>query len=226
MRTIARLYDGYADAASVVNELEASGIDHSNISLVANADAHGRHAATATGPVTGGGTSAVDPADPDDSDSGAGTKRGAVAGTLLGGGAGLLAGIGALAIPGIGPLVAAGWLVATLAGAAAGAAGGGLIGALTGAGVSHEEANAYDEGVKRGGTLVTVRVEDADVSRVESIMQQRSPVDWRARTADLGALPATGATTTGATTYPDGRRDATREPIEPLTRVPPASGTV
>ena len=84
MRTIARLYDGYADAASVVNELEASGIDHNNISLVANADAHGRHATPATGPVTGGGTSAVDPADPDDSDSGAGTKRGAVAGDIVG----------------------------------------------------------------------------------------------------------------------------------------------
>jgi len=103
MRTIARLYDSYADATAVVNELETSGSDHSNISLVANADAHGRHTA---GSVTGGGTSAVDPADPDDSDSGAGTKRGAVAGTLVGGGAGLLAGIGALAIPGIGPLVA------------------------------------------------------------------------------------------------------------------------
>ena len=147
-----------------------------------------------------------------------------MAGTLLGGGAGLLAGIGALAIPGIGPLVAAGWLVSTLAGAAAGAAGGGLIGALTGAGVSHEEANAYNEGVKRGGTLVTVRVKDADASRVESIMQQRSPVDWRTRTADLGALPAAGAT--GSATYPDARRDGTQEPIEPMTRVPPASGTI
>jgi hypothetical protein len=221
MRTIARLYDSYADATAVVNELEASGISHSNISLVANADAHGRHTA---GSVTGGGTSAVDPADPDDSDSGAGTKRGAVAGTLVGGGAGLLAGIGALAIPGIGPLVAAGWLVATLAGAAAGAAGGGLIGALTGAGVSHDEANAYNEGVKRGGTLVTVRVEDAEVSHAESIMQRRSPVDWRTRTADLGAQTATGTATTGST-YSDGSRD-TREPIEPITRVPPSSGTV
>jgi len=223
MRTIARLYESYADATSVVNELERSGIDHSNISLVANADAHGRHTTTTTGSVTGGGTSAVDPADPDDSDSGAGTKRGAVAGTLVGGGAGLLAGIGALAIPGIGPLVAAGWLVATLAGAATGAAGGGLIGALTGAGVGHDEANAYNEGVKKGGTLVSVRVDDVDAPRVENVMQQRSPVDWRTRAADMGARPATG--TTGST-YPDASRDINREPIEPVTRMPPSSGTV
>ena len=222
MRTIARLYDSYADATAVVSELEGTGIDHSNISLVANADAHGRYTTT-TGSLAGGGTSTVDPADPSDLDSGAGSRRGAVAGTVVGGGAGLLAGIGALAIPGIGPLVAAGWLVATLAGAAAGAASGGLIGALTGAGVTHDEANAYNEGVKHGGTLVTVRVDDVDVSRVESIMQRRSPVDWRTRTADLGARPASAAT---GSAYPDASRDIKREPIDPLTRVPPSGGTV
>lgn len=179
MRTIARLYDNYGDAAAVVNALEASGIDHSHISLVANADAHGRHTTAA---VTGGGTSPVDPADVDDTNSEAGAKRGAVAGAVVGGGAGLLAGIGALAIPGVGPLVAAGWLVATLTGAGVGAASGGLLGALTAAGVSHEEATVYHEGVQRGGTLVTVRVDEADVARVESIMQQHGPVDWRTRT--------------------------------------------
>ena len=37
-RTIARLYDSYEDARTVVNDLEASGIPHSDISLVANAE--------------------------------------------------------------------------------------------------------------------------------------------------------------------------------------------
>ena len=79
MRPIARLYDSYADAASVVTELEASGIDHSNISIVANQDAPGRHTTTTgttTRSVTGGGTSSLDPAQPDHSDTGAGTRRG------------------------------------------------------------------------------------------------------------------------------------------------------
>ena len=44
--------------------------------------------------------------------------QGATIGTVLGGGAGLLAGLGSLAIPGVGPVVAAGWLIATLTGAA------------------------------------------------------------------------------------------------------------
>ena len=112
MRTIARLYDNYSDASKVVSDLETSGISHSDISLVANQDAHGRYATatTAESPV-GGGTSSVDPARTDDTDAGAGAKRGALAGGLVGGGAGLLAGIGALAIPGVGPVVAAQLLI-------------------------------------------------------------------------------------------------------------------
>ena len=45
---------------------------------------------------------------------------------------------------------------AALAGAGIGAAAGGLLGALTGMGIPEEEAHVYAEGVRRGGTLVTV----------------------------------------------------------------------
>ena len=67
-----------------------------------------------------------------------------------------------MAIPGLGPVVAAGWLVSTAALAVAGGAAGGLIGSLTQHGVDEDEANAYAEGVRRGGTLVTARVPEAD----------------------------------------------------------------
>src|SRR3982074_2019837 len=53
-----------------------------------------------------------------------GTATGAVTGGVIGGTLGLLAGIGALAIPGVGPLIAAGPIMATLAGAGAGGGGG------------------------------------------------------------------------------------------------------
>jgi len=165
-RTIARLYDNHADATRAVSDLEAAGVPHGDISIVTNnrddrysAD-HGRDAAT-------------------------GTATGATAGALVGGGAGLLAGIGALAIPGIGPVVAAGWLVATLAGAvtggAAGAAAGGLIGSLTNSGVPEREAHVYAEGVRRGGSLVTVRVEGARVVEIERILDGARPLDWAER---------------------------------------------
>src|SRR5580693_9381799 len=55
-----------------------------------------------------------------------GAATGAGGGALLGGALGWLVGIGALAIPGVGPLIAAGPIMAALAGAASGAAAGGL----------------------------------------------------------------------------------------------------
>jgi hypothetical protein len=163
-RTIARLYDTHADASQVVTELEAAGVPHSDISIVANDRDDPR--------VTNG-------------DAGTGAATGATAGAVIGGGAGLLAGIGALAIPGIGPVVAAGWLVATLAGAvtggAAGAATGGLIGSLTKSGVPEREAHVYAEGVRRGGSLVTVRTDDGRAVEIERIMDGRRPIDWAER---------------------------------------------
>jgi hypothetical protein len=166
------MYDTYDLARTVVKDLEAAGVPHSDISLVANDKARSGAETTA-----GDRSSAVENA------SGAG----AAIGTVLGGGAGLLAGIGALAIPGVGPVVAAGWLVATLAGAGIGAASGGLIGALTGAGLSRDEAHVYAEGVKGGGSLVTVRVNDADAPRVEDMMGRHGPVDWQQRRASYGS---------------------------------------
>jgi hypothetical protein len=80
-----------------------------------------------------------------------------------------------IAIPGVGPVVAAGWLVAALTGAALGGTTGGIIGALSQqAGVSDEEANVYAEGLRRGGALVSAKVDDGDASRVQAIMDRSS----------------------------------------------------
>ena len=159
--TISRLYDNYSDAQRAVNELEAAGVPHSDISIVANnADNWYRQ----------DGKVDRDRDGVDDRAEGAGTGAGIGAG--VGGAAGLLAGLGLLAIPGLGPVVAAGWLAATAVGAAAGAATGGIIGALTQAGVSKDDADAYAEGVRRGGTLITARVPDADQGRLDAILDQ------------------------------------------------------
>ncbi len=197
MATITYLYDTYEDASQVVGDLEAAGIPHSDISLVAgNHDNRyatspavsgepGLAGATEPGLAGGGGMgvlpgamdagttgytdrTATDPVVDDETTTGAGT--GASIGTILGGGAGLLAGIGALAIPGVGPVVAAGWLIATLTGAGVGAAAGGVVGSLTGAGVPEGDAHVYAEGVRRGSTLVTVRADDVRSEEVRTIM--------------------------------------------------------
>src|ERR1017187_1599468 len=56
-----------------------------------------------------------------------GTTTGVAAGGVIGGTLGLLAGIGALAIPGVGPFIAAGPIMAGLAGLGVGGAVGGLV---------------------------------------------------------------------------------------------------
>ncbi len=163
-RTLTGLYDSYDDAELVVRDLEAAAIPHERISVVSNNEGD-RYASRGK----------------EGNEAAPGAEIGAVGGAVVGGGAGLLAGLGMLAIPGVGPVVAAGWLVATVAGAVAGGAvggaGGGLIGAMVGNGVPKTDANVYAEGVRRGGTLVSVRVEEGQVARAETILAQYRRVD-------------------------------------------------
>lgn len=165
-RITTRLFDTYEHATGAVSDLEASGVPHGAISLVAS-NSDQRH---------GNGSAPIEETEPADAVAdGAGT--GASVGSVLGGGAGLLAGLGILAIPGIGPVVAAGWLVATALGAGVGAASGGLLGSLVGAGVAETDAHTYAEGVRRGGTLVTVRTAESQSSMVEAILAKHASVD-------------------------------------------------
>lgn len=169
-KTITRLFDDYADAKAAVDALEAHGIPHADISIVAN-NTHGEHA-------VGEGKGVNDHGD---------VSRGTSTGAVLGGAGGLLAGLGLLAIPGLGPIVAAGWLAATAVGAGIGAAGGaatgGIVGALKESGHTEEEANVYSEGVRRGGTLVSVRTDDMEAGQVESMLDANRSVDASTRGA-------------------------------------------
>jgi uncharacterized membrane protein len=108
---------------------------------------------------------------------GDGTATGAVAGGVLGGAAGLAASLMGLAIPGIGPILAAGPIVAALAGAGAGAVAGGLIGSLTDLGVEKDEAELYAESVRRGGSLVTVRADESRADEATAILRESGAID-------------------------------------------------
>jgi hypothetical protein len=91
-----------------------------------------------------------------------GTTTGVAAGGAVGGTLGLLAGIGALAIPGVGPLIAAGPIMAALAGLGVGGAVGGMVGALVGLGIPEYEAKRYEGAVKGGGTLLSVHCDTSE----------------------------------------------------------------
>ena len=172
--TITRLYNSHAEARAVVDALRAANVGERNISVLAsNADEWHRDNSPATYPDK-------DFDGRDDRAEAAGT--GAGVGAVLGGTVGALTGLGIMAIPGVGPIVAAGWLVATLAGAAAGGATGGIIGALTEAGATPDEAQVYAESLRRGGAVVSVQTDEADRSRIAAIMD-RSSIDIRDRGA-------------------------------------------
>lgn len=90
-----------------------------------------------------------------------GASVGAASGLAVGGVLGWLVGIGALAIPGIGPFVAAGPIVAAIAGAGIGGTVGGIAGALVGLGIPEFEAKRYETLVREGGMLLSVHVDDS-----------------------------------------------------------------
>jgi hypothetical protein len=101
-----------------------------------------------------------------------GIATGAAAGAALGGVLGWLVGIGAIAVPGIGPLVAAGPVVAALAGAGAAGASGGLVGGLIGAGIPEIEAKRFAGRIRDGAYLISVHCDDRNwARRAEEILE-------------------------------------------------------
>ncbi len=87
-----------------------------------------------------------------------GVATGAAIGGTVGAVALGIAAIATVAIPGL-AFVAAGPIVAALAGLGAGAAAGGLTGGLVGLGIPEHEAKLYNEKLGAGGVLVGVHAE-------------------------------------------------------------------
>jgi len=107
-----------------------------------------------------------------------GATTGAASGAVVGGLLGWLVGVGALAIPGLGPLIAAGPIVAMLAGAGAVGTFGGLVGSLIGMGIPEYEAKRYEGRVKSGGILLSVHCDDPDwVKRAKNILENTGAED-------------------------------------------------
>jgi hypothetical protein len=165
-KTVIALYDHLHDANAAIEELVDHGFAPGSISLM-------------TSDATNEYSSYVGNAD----EAGA-AGAGAGVGALVAGLGGLLVGIGALALPGIGPVVAAGPLATVVSGligagigAMVGGVTGGLIGALVELGVGEDEAEYYAEGVRRGGSLVAIEVEDQRADEARQILDGFGPVD-------------------------------------------------
>ena len=176
MRTVVGLFDDFQQAKKAALDLETAGVSHDAISMVTNNE-KGQYAATTSETTT------------EDTGYSAGSET--ATGALAGGVIGLLVGLTPFLIPGLGFIAAAGWLTMTLAGAGVGAVVG-LAGSLIHAGVPHEEAHYYSEGVKRGGTLVVVKAADEMADQVAQIFKDDGAADINERAAQWrqeGYLP-------------------------------------
>lgn len=149
-----------------------------------------------------------------------GTATGASSGAVIGGALGWLAGIGLITIPGIGPFVAAGPIVAALAGVGAGGLVGGIAGALIGMGIPEYEANRYEGRIKEGGILLSVHADNRDWKNKAKDILERTGAEDIAYKAEASAdydisdkpgsdypkagesQPRTTATTTSSTRAP------------------------
>lgn len=190
-KTVIGLIENSSEAQKVVDELLQSGFDRKHIGVIST-------------DVLTDASSAI---------------RGASAGIAIGGVAGMLLAAVAIAIPGIGPALVAGPALTLLAGTTIGALAGGLIGGLKSRGVPEDEAHFYAEGLRRGGTLLTVYAENDELAaRAVEIMKRHGAVDmeeraaqwkkegWSGRYEDRGdAASAARAQPTVAASTPAGR---------------------
>lgn len=159
--TVVGLFDDRDDAHNAVQDLMAAGYGRERISLVATdpSGTYQRYIVTADGNMAGEAAAT-------------GLTSGAVVGGLLG----ILIGSGAIFFPPAGALVA-GPIAGLIAGAAAGAATGGILGGLIGLGIPQEHAETYAEGVRRGGTLISISVDENEVDRVHNILDRDGAVN-------------------------------------------------
>jgi hypothetical protein len=149
------IYPNRTSVDSAVDALKAAGFRNTDISVLFPEKTGTKNTKAPEGATTGAGT-----------------------GALLGGGLGWLAGIGALAIPGLGPFIAAGPIMAALAGAGVGGAVGGLTGALIGMGIPEYEAKRYEGRVKDGGILLSVHSDDSQwTKKAKEILERTGAQD-------------------------------------------------
>ncbi len=122
-----------------------------------------------------------------------GAATGASSGAVLGGALGLLVGTGALSIPGVGPFIAAGPIMAALAGVGVGGAVGGLTGALIGLGIPEFEAKRYEGRVQKGGILLSVHCDTSEDVKLAKEIMKNSGGENISSTSESSSESSTGS---------------------------------
>lgn len=179
--TVVALFDEFEDAMGALSDLVQAGIARDRITLLANsASAH--HPSVLSNPAY-----AREDMEKPESDATSGLGLGVVIGAGIGGFLGYLLGSGTIALPFLTGLINGQTWIAVAAGTVLGGIVGGLVGWLMDRGVSDEDEKLYAEGIKHGGTLVTVHLPEDLVDRAKVIFKSRGAVDIETRDAEWRA---------------------------------------
>lgn len=161
-KTIVALYDHRSEAEAASRELQAAGFDSSAIEILSHSDLsgggwgnRGTYTGTATGTTTG--------------DASLGAASGMARTDLS---TGYVASPNT--VPGTGTALEAG-----LGGTTTGT--GGMLTRLAGWGIPNRDAEVYAEGVRRGGSLLKVRLDEEDVDRAMEVLERGNVVDVEER---------------------------------------------
>lgn len=159
---VVALYDNWTDAEAAVQDLLDNGFDRNQINIVTR---HNVEEVAQRGKTRE--SALLSPA-----------VGGMVAGGVAGG---ILAGLAGIALPGIGTVLVGGPLFAAFFGANAGAVIGGLVAPFADWGLRDNDVTFYEEGIKRGGTLIAVKTEGGASDLATSIINRHNPVNLQSR---------------------------------------------
>lgn len=170
-KVVVGVFNSYPEAEKATKMVKDAGLRTSDISVIAKQDdkteteMYGgvRATGTATGPRATMGREGVN----DD------ISDGVITGGILGGLAGLLIGAGTMMVPGFGIVAAAGPITGLISGAVTG----GIVGGLVDLGIPEERGKQYENQIKQGKILWSMRTDEANVSKVESILKSCGATD-------------------------------------------------
>ena len=179
-KTVVALYNHFADARAAVAAGIQAGAPVDRIALLAN-DSNGDHPSLTINPAY-----AREQFDEDSTKQSRFITLGEV-GIGLGGLIGFLGYISPVNIPGVDALAANGAWVPVVVLAVIGGVIGVVIGLITGHDLSGKDADLYTEGLKNGGTLVTVVVDEGIAGKVSEAFKYHGPVKLEDRPGDWSA---------------------------------------
>lgn len=161
-KMIVATFSNYTDAQRAARAIKERGLRTDDISIVTK---QGKNTDLDQGDVVDSSVTMSSHAEHTDNIS-----DGVITGGMLGGLAGLLLGAGSMVIPGLGVIAAAGPITGLLSGAVTG----GIVGGLVDLGIPEEEGRAYEEQIKQGKVLFSMKTEEENIPNVTSILKSNA----------------------------------------------------